>query len=96
MQTRKEDDLHVSDADRMRGHDTLDASLKACPHPQSMVLFYSVLYNIYFLVHCIVYAAYLANYAALVMLHNVSNGLLFLLYSLNRNFKPSDQHKNTT
>jgi hypothetical protein len=74
-----------------------DASLKTCPHPQSMVFpAHALLYNIYFLLHCIVYAVYLVNYAFLLILHSVSNGLLFILYVLNRNFKPPDQHKNKT
>ena len=52
--------------------------------PTYVILFYSVLYHIFYLLYCLLYAVYLGNYAVLVFSHNVSNGLLFLLYALNR------------
>jgi hypothetical protein len=52
--------------------------------PTYALLFYSVLYNIYVLLHGTIYIVYLVNYAVLLSFHILSNALLFILYALNR------------
>ncbi len=57
---------------------------KAMAPPAYDLLLYSLLYNIYALVHCTLYAVYLVNYALLALFHLISHGLLFAINHVNR------------
>jgi len=56
----------------------------AMASPHYKLIFYIIIYNIYVLIHCILYAAYLVNYTFLVFFHLLSHGILFVIHAFNR------------